>query len=237
MTPEAKLQKLQDILKLVDESITRQEFIEAFETVIAFVKTTEKTLTARVDSGLVGVDAKLLAAINETQAEARRVLAEARSANETTLASLRRRALESVDALFTRLRLTDRFDEVIASYEAKIGELEGRIQEVPTFEQFKALIPEIEEELAEDLRDKLESLEGDERLDASAIKNLPKGGPSNGPAPALWALPDVEVAGANTNATIQYSPTSNSWNTGVSITVSATAPADPKENDLWIDIS
>jgi hypothetical protein len=53
----------------------------------------------------------------------------------------------------------------------------------------------------------------------------------------LDELHNVDTTDANTNATIQYQPSTGIWETGVAITVSATAPTDPKLNDIWIDIS
>ncbi len=64
---------------------------------------------------------------------------------------------------------------------------------------------------AEDIRNKLELLDGDERLDAKYIKNLPepkKGDThivgSHGP---LWSLADVDVAGIVTGQSIKWDGT------------------------------
>lgn len=45
---------------------------------------------------------------------------------------------------------------------------------------------------------------------------------------------DVTSTALNQNATIQYQTASGKWLTGVSITVSQTAPTDPKFGDLWV---
>jgi hypothetical protein len=54
----------------------------------------------------------------------------------------------------------------------------------------------------------------------------------------LKELKDVDIATTAPNqlATIQYSTARGKWLTGVSITVSDTAPTDPKYGDLWISI-
>lgn len=72
---------------------------------------------------------------------------------------------------------------------------------------------------AQQVKEKLESLDGEERLDAKAIKNLPKvlkhfGGRGRAD---VWINGD----GSTTNRLV----------------VSAIAPASPILNDLWIDIS
>jgi hypothetical protein len=52
---------------------------------------------------------------------------------------------------------------------------------------------------------------------------------------ALAQLEDVFPEGANNNAVLQFNASTSRWFAGVAITVSATAPTDPKEGDLWID--
>jgi maltose-binding protein MalE len=46
-----------------------------------------------------------------------------------------------------------------------------------------------------------------------------------------------DFAASNNRATLQYFPDDTEWKAGHSITVSTTAPTDPKVNDLWFDIS
>ena len=77
-----------------------------------------------------------------------------------------------------------------------------------------------------EVRDKLESLQDDERLDASAIRNLPdkieqtvvKKNFFGGGAGNRWMI------GAGTSP-------------GGTLSVGATAPTNPQVNDLWVDIS
>lgn len=52
----------------------------------------------------------------------------------------------------------------------------------------------------------------------------------------LGEMEDVELSSPNNNSTLQYQTASRGWINGISITVSATEPIDPKENDLWIMI-
>ena len=113
------------------------------------------------------------------------------------------------------------------------------------------------------IRDGLELLQDEERLDASAIKGLEKyiktqiidGGTigkqqvygfirqavadgliSSAGVDQFSELTDVDVTttAPNTKAIAQYEPISGKWLTGVSITVSATEPTDPKTGDLWV---
>lgn len=69
------------------------------------------------------------------------------------------------------------------------------------------------------VKDKLESLKGDDRLDAKAIKNLPKA---------------VQQFGGGGRGDIWINTDKSRIN---SITVSESAPSNPTLNDLWVDIS
>lgn len=69
----------------------------------------------------------------------------------------------------------------------------------------------------EEIKEKLETLKGEDRLDARAIKNLPKQQVGGGGRGDVWVNGDK----SKTNL----------------LTVSATAPLNPTINDLWVDIS
>ncbi len=98
------------------------------------------------------------------------------------------------------------------------------------------------------VRDKLETLQGNERLDASAIKGLPdyfKLAKRKGKDMLVGGirffenLADVSIIITNKRQDLlaQYSTTNNRWEDGLAFTVSDTAPINPKENDVWLDIS
>lgn len=98
-------------------------------------------------------------------------------------------------------------------------------------EAVKPLIPKIQDieqqipQLGEEIRNALELLEGDERLDKSAIKGLEE---------SLKKL-DIKYTGSGAvGAEYKYTK----YHGGASnLTVSTTAPPNPELNDLWYDIS
>jgi len=104
--------------------------------------------------------------------------------------------------------------------------------------EVEAKIPKLPKEIgAEGIRDKLETLSGEDRLDAKAIKNLPEavkkyhGGGSTGIR---------GITSANANITVDDDPTFVGFKRltfAPQITVSASAPASPNLHDLWVDIS
>lgn len=98
--------------------------------------------------------------------------------------------------------------------EWRLDQIEGKIPKVP---------PQL---TREQIRDSLEVLKGEERLDASAIKNLPKmiketKGEKGGYAHAMGGR-NIEVSGSVINLNIPVQPT---------------APENPVLNMLWIDNS
>lgn len=96
---------------------------------------------------------------------------------------------------------------------------------------------------AEVVRNKLETLRGEDRLDASAIKNLPKFIKDKakdllvGGIRFLEQLADISivVSKKRQDLLIQFNNTNHRWQDGVALTVGTTAPSAPQENDLWVD--
>lgn len=123
----------------------------------------------------------------------------------------------------------------VVDYDLIIKEAAKRIV-VPKAKPGKDGSPDTPTQIVE----KLTSLPQGERLSYDALDNTPNLELLSRQASRdydLAELKDVDVTDANTNAILQYQPTTRIWDVGVAITVSATAPTDPKENDLWIDIS
>ncbi len=104
-----------------------------------------------------------------------------------------------------------------------------------------AIIAKIEKDLpkfGKAFRDGLEVLKDEERLDASAVKNLPKG-VNQADLDRAVSILDSRTS-FSINKTSNLETVVNTKLTGVGtnqITVSATAPSDPSINDLWYDIS
>lgn len=88
--------------------------------------------------------------------------------------------------------------------------------------------------------DKLESLEGDDRLDKSAIKGLEDWEKRmNGLSRPLLGFAGIRslVAGRNISINANNSLNPTITNTNPKITVATTAPSDPEVGDLWVDTS
>lgn len=162
MDTEKKLKKLESLLQMIDESLTREEFVKSFEAVVEFVKQIR------------------------TENE-RRILKIAQSTDQ---------ALEKLEESFQKLgqKYDSKFEDFTNDAKQELtldietlknevhAETENRISKIKIPDQ-----AEIETNLAkkiptskdlwrevssENLRDKLELLKGEDRLDKAAIRGL-----------------------------------------------------------------
>lgn len=131
-------------------------------------------------------------------------------------------------------------DGVVTEAEiARAAQMAASLIQLPDFASLITMEPQA-------IRDSLELLQGDERLDRTAVKGIDEMERSlqkeigsiiregGGGVKRLKNLHDVETTGANEKATIQYQVATGKWLTGVAITVSSTEPVDPKFGDIWV---
>ena len=137
MTPEQKLTKLESLLKLVDESISKKDFTDSFEAAVKLILSIEEKLIAKINSKLVEADSNVTQTLNTAidsldilKQQFRTAIQEAKDANETTFASVRRQAIESIDGLFNRMRLKEKLNSVLGEYDTKVQELNTKIQSI-----------------------------------------------------------------------------------------------------------
>lgn len=174
---QENLNRLKEVHSMITDNLTRKEFVATNKQFLALIKKIESDLTAKVDEKLGTVDPEIESArqaVEEIKSNAQALIKEIRDSNDTTLASLKKKALENIDALFTRMRLQDKFDSVLSEYQGKIEELDDKISSIPTAEEIRngIIIPEPKLYTAEEVRNLLAALVGDERLDWTAIKGL-----------------------------------------------------------------
>lgn len=150
------LRRVEDVLKLVTESLTRDEFVKNFKTVIDFVKKATENLRVEHEQSIADIKGEFKNINGNTAQEFDRL--EKKLKKETDV------VFGEIDNLmnFVRDKVRDIKDGKDAD-EEKI--VENVLAQIPEKEEFKH--PSREEH-----RDELESLEGDERLDKSAIKGL-----------------------------------------------------------------
>lgn len=198
MPQDSKLKKLESVIRMVDESITQDEFIQAFDAVLKVVKDIKATNEAEFDAikGAFDVfEAKIEAFNKDTSTTLGQEIKDTLSTQITAV----QKALQSVDARMASVR---NGTDAVVDVEAIIQSVLENIQ-----------LPEQQELLLdtpENIRNKLEVLQGEERLDAAAIKNLPEAVKyiNNQPgvltASALYSLADVDVSGITVGQSIKW---------------------------------
>lgn len=147
-TDEKKLKKLLDILKMVDEGITKEEFVEAFQKVIEYVKNIDKR-NEEDFTFLRNTITALKKKVEDDSAESSKEL------------------VKQLDFISKEVKA------VRAEKDRKAGEISFEVlnqvrDRMPKIEELKNDLPK----LGAPIRDSLELLQGDDRLDKSAIKGL-----------------------------------------------------------------
>lgn len=191
-TPADQLAKL--AARLDSETLTKEDFVRSFTLVVKQIqdlRTSNETEWGLIHSGLQLLEARLTKAnatdITQIQKEAKTLIQSQISAIDTKL--------RTVDAKLATVQNGKDADEqaIIDSVMAQI------------------IVPETKEQIVdtpEDIRNKLELLKEEERLDASAIKNLPEAIKattriigSHGP---LYSLADVNLANLTTGQFLKW---------------------------------
>lgn len=192
------------------------------------------TILSENKKGIEGYSAELEGQLRNIQKEHESVLFKVTSDLTKTKAEVEKATKEQNDRAFKRLQ------ELISQIKLPKDGRDGRdgLPGVPGLDG-KDGSPDTPEQV----RDKLETLKDEDRLDASAIKNLPQFIKEKtkqlavGGIRFLENLADVSVpiAKKREDLLIQYDTTNKRWQDGVALTVGTTAPTSPEVGDVWID--
>lgn len=251
MSPESKkIQQLKELFKLLNDSLTKDDFLKSFEIVIAYIKKAEENLSSAITNKLFSANKELENSARTLQSLQQTIIQqakEAKEANETNFAQVRKRAIEGINDLFNRMRLNDKFNTLMSDvtrtlmeqHRSKIEELNDKILEIPQIDLKQIGDEVLGKTTPEHIRDKLETLVGEERLDKSAIKGLDELVKKENKFTLFGGSGGIKeiTAGRNIsidNSSIQYPIVTN---TNPKITVATTAPTSPVLYDLWVDIT
>lgn len=201
---EKKLQRLDQLLSAFDEgAVTPDELIKAIDAVIAIIDSNGKTLVDKI--------------------------VENKAASEESLTNLKadlKQVRTNLESVISDVKLSSEVnvDKVRASLLTEIKRVESLIPELPPETDLSEVFAEIESQKAqlanlgvlivgENIRNALEALQGDDRLDISAIKGVDElidriekipQGQSYGGVRLLSALLDVDLSGLTQNADGKY---------------------------------
>lgn len=222
MSPEEKkLEKLNALFELVNADFaTPDDLIKLSEALLGII-TNEKE---RIDRVITETEGKASKEITKTLTEISKL--------ETRFSNLVNK-LQS-DSSITLSQATQAFQKEIKRLEKKIPtrtDLSGLEREIADIKDSFNTLPTELTVNNEAIRDGLELLQGDERLDKSAIRgfddydDIREKANLKGPGSPAGALKEM------------YGWRNGSVTTFNKMTVSASAPTDPKLLDLWFDIS
>jgi len=177
-----KLAKLQKLIEIADEGLTREEFLAGFKLAVDFIKKAEENLTKLTEKHLEQADNRR----SEMEKLYKDTVRQIKEDNH--IPNLRKWALEHVEKMYQQSDIDGQVAEKLGQVEAKISELDALelpdpqaiAQEAASIarEELKSHIPVIEDiekdlpKLGPEIRNALELLQGDERLDMKAIKGL-----------------------------------------------------------------
>jgi hypothetical protein len=150
------------LLALFEDHLGKKEFVKAFENVVTRVQAIEKRLVEDMKALVKTVEEKTERGQGETTENFEALKTELLAGFEAEIVALRNAVSDRLTSVDNRMReVRDGLDaDPQAIKEALLKEIK---------------LPEQKEQLTdtpEDIRNKLEVLQGDERLDASAIKGL-----------------------------------------------------------------
>lgn len=188
--------------KIINNSLSVDEFLDNFKIVIQHVKNSEKSLSEKIDKKCSDAEQQVNFYSNKLEKmvdEYQNTINQMKDDNETTLNNLKKWALQRVGDLFIKNSINDKLSEKLQEVNIKLAELntiktpstrdvvdeavsivEERVlakipeqksielPKIPTIEDIEADLPK----LGLEIRNALELLQDDERLDSSAIKGL-----------------------------------------------------------------
>ncbi len=175
-------QKIKEIADLINSGLTKQEFINAFQTILNYLKKLEQSLNQKVDN-------KIQLALNnleKLQEDYQKAINQIAEENQSSFSNMKKWAIEQVNSLFIKMKINDKIKELtnkldelndyelpnasdIAVEASKLAQ-DGLLPLIPIVDKIEEKLPQ----LGDKIRDSLELLQGNERLDISAIKELRK---------------------------------------------------------------
>lgn len=223
MNTQEQMVKLENLIKLLSESLTREEFVKSFENVTNFVKKIESNNNAQFQT------------IQQKFGDLSSGLTKGNSANFEGLKAEANRYVRLQMELLkkTNTALVEQHKQRMLAVDEKLATVqdgkpadETKITEQIT-EKLKALIPaEKENETGQTIVDKINELptdDDDDKIDYSHLKNVPKEkkNPSGGSGKYM--------GGRNIKVDVNI--------VSLDISIQPTAPDNPVVGMLWIDNS
>lgn len=173
--------KMQEATDAFKASLTRQEFLDGFKAVVEYVKRIDKNLTNKIDDKLQKAESEISQVkttytnkLSNLASEYEQGIRQIKEDNKNNLSNVKKFVLDKVIGLFAKSGIDEKINEaqarldVLSSYEPPNEERITQDASKIALENVIKTIPKI----GESIRDSLEELKGNDRLDVSAIKGL-----------------------------------------------------------------
>lgn len=185
MAKQDQLKRITELKKLLDEGLTRDEFIKSFETVVKQVLTIEQKIIEKSDKKTE----QTIKDLEILKGQFKDIIEQSKKDSTSTFGQIKQRAMQVVEDFVLKSNLDKRITDTLKTVKDKMSEMDMKMMEVqdghtPTPEEMKPvameamheMMPEMmkEHELTpEQTRDKLESIkEEKEKLAIKAIGYL-----------------------------------------------------------------
>lgn len=194
-----KLNQLQTLLTVVDNSITKREFAVAFKAVYDFVV----QIKAHNEADFKDIKGQISQLSDSLQQNAKQELTDLKENLNTVLKDVISEIRVECDA---KMQAVDMKMDTVRSGMDGIDGMDGKdADEQKVVRDVLEQLPKLDLVETQDIVAKLERLKGDKRLDASAIKNLPTGkGSASAPKSLRW-LNDITNAHTATDGQVLVS--------------------------------
>lgn len=164
----SNLEKLQQMIALANDGLSREEFVQNFAVIIDLIKKLQASTKETMDALDTKYADKVTELTNRLTSVGEQELAHTKQMAVEYCASELQKMLLKIDQRLSEIKDGEDADETIIADKVSTQVLEDLKPLIPTIEAIEQDLPK----LGTQIRDGLELLQGEERLDISAIKGL-----------------------------------------------------------------
>jgi len=121
-----KSERLKEMLKIANDGLSREEFLESFKKVIDHILKTEIKLIEKIDFKTKAEKEKMEALRKEFS----QVIDQAKKESDSTLGGFRKRTMEAINKLFTRNEVNKKLKNILKAADTKIIEVDNTMATV-----------------------------------------------------------------------------------------------------------
>jgi hypothetical protein len=171
---EEKINKLNKLIKIVNDGVTQTEFANNFKKIMEVLKLETAKIEKQIEAKTISAERGL----KQIQDKHIQVIEQIKKDNDSSLSGFRRRTLEIINRLFLKSKVNEKLGAKLNEVDAKMATVTDGVDGLTGAKGDKGEIgeqgPAGSPDTPEEVRDKLETLKGKERLHIKAIRGLRK---------------------------------------------------------------